>query len=211
MQQAKTNKRIWKLFCFLLLAGLCQTCAKSTLVASWTADSFDTPVQGTILVVGAFSDPIAHKIFEDSFAASLKKTGINAVPSYRYGLGAARPSKEELQQAVKKSGAETFLLTYLLSEKTSTEEYLTAHRHLATVMYWDSAHNYHALVYDEVWGGDVVTRKVNRMEASLFESKSGKHIWSARSKSINFEDLLREDDEQLEHLFIRDLQHHKIL
>ncbi len=52
---------------------------------------------------------------------------------------------------------------------------------------------------------------VDQMEASLFESESGKHIWSAWSKSIDFEKLLREDDQQLEQLFIKNLQDHKIL
>ncbi len=193
------------------MAGLCQACAKSTLISSWTADSFDGPVKGTILVVGAFRDPIAHKIYEDSFVAALKKTGISAVPSYQYGLGARQASKEKLKQAIKKSEANTFLITHLLSEKTSTEEFLTTHQRLSTIMYWDNAHNYHTLVYDRVWAGDVTTRKVDLMEASLFNAASGKHIWSARSKSVNIKNLLREDDEQLEHIFIRDLLHHKIL
>jgi hypothetical protein len=211
MSQTKMYKIFWNSICFLLLIFLCQACAKSSLVDSWTTDSFVGPVKGPILVIGAFRDPVAHKIFEDSFVASLENAGVSAIPSYQFGLGTTPSKKNELQQVVKKSGASAFLITHLLSEKTSTEAFLTAHQRLATIMYWDSGHNYHSIVYDRVWAGDVVTRKVERMEASLFEAESGKHLWSVRTKTVNFENLLRDDDDQLEHLFIKNLQRHKLL
>ena len=121
MQQTKINKLAWKLFCFLFVVGMCQACAQNRITSSWANPSFNGPVKGTILVIGAFKDPIAHKIFEDSFVASLKKNGISAVPSYKYGLGSTKPSKEELRKIVKKSGASAFLITHVLSDKKSTE------------------------------------------------------------------------------------------
>ncbi len=212
MQQTNKNKKAWKLFCFLLIVGMCQACAPNRLTSSWTDASFNGPVKGTILVIGAFKDPIAQKIFEDSFVASLKKNGANAIPSYKYGLGSTKPSKEELRQIVKKSGASAFLITHVLSDIKSTEKFLTRHQVEAGYMYWDATDDYHEnIVFERVVPGDVVTRDVEKMQASLFESESGKHIWSAWSESINFEDLLRKEDEQLEQLFIKDLQQQKIL
>ena len=77
---------------------MCQACAQDRLLSSWTDPSFNGPVNGTILVIGAFKDPIVHKVFDDSFVASLKKVGVNAVPSCMYGLGTTKTSKKELRQ-----------------------------------------------------------------------------------------------------------------
>jgi hypothetical protein len=39
------------------------------------------------------------------------------------------------------------------------------------------------MVYDNVWAAsNTLERRVDRMEASLFDAKSGKTIWVARSK-----------------------------
>jgi len=211
MQQLKTAGRVRIFFVFFVITVLCQACGKNTLISSWTDNSFNGPVTGTILIIGVFRDPIAHKIYEDSFVDALEKTGIKATPSHRYGLRTTQPNHKELLQIVNKSGATAILTTHLLSEKTDSEEFLTEHYQVATVMYWDSFHNYHTVVYDRVWGGDEVKRKIDLMEASLFDAKSGKQIWSARSKSINLEDLLRKDDRKLENLFIKDLQRHMLL
>ena len=211
MQRAKMNKRVGQFFYFLLLAVLCQACAKSTLISSWVDDSFQGPIKGTVLVIGVFKNSSARKIYEDSFVEYLGKEGIKAVPSYQYGLGTTLPSRERLQQVVKKSGASTILITHLLSEATSTEEFPPEQECYVTVFSSDDIFDYHTFVYDQVWGEDVVERKVDRMEASLFDGKSGKRIWSARSKSVNLEDLVRKDDEQLESLFIKDMVQHNIL
>jgi hypothetical protein len=211
MQQTITYNRIWKIFCFLLVAGICQSCTQNRITSSWASKPINGPVTGPILIVGAFKDPIAHKIFEDSFVASFKNIGIKAIPSYQYGLGTSPPTKEELRQVVKKSGAQVFMITHVVNEKTTTEQYLTKRQDVAAVMYWDSSDNYHSYIYQRDQEGDRVSRSVDQMEASLFESESGKHIWSAWSKSIDFENLLREDDQQLEQLFIKNLQDHKIL
>lgn len=212
MQQTNKNTQAWIFFCFLLVVGMCQACAQNEITSSWINPSFNGPEKGTVLVIGAFKDPIAHKIFEDSFVASLQKNGVNAVPSYKYGLGSTKPSKEELRKIVKKSGANAFLITHVLSDIKSTEDFLTRHQVEGGYMYWDATDNYHDdIVFERVVPGDVVTREVEKMQTSLFESESGKHIWSAWSESINFEDLVRKEDDQLEQLFIKDLQRQKIL
>ncbi len=211
MKQIMTSNRIWNFLCLLLVAGMCQACTQNNITSSWTSKSITDPISGPILVMGAFKDPIAHKIFEDSFVASFQKAGIKAIPSYEYGLGTTPPSKEELREVVKKSGAQAFIITKVLSDKTTTEQYLTKRRDVAAVLYWDSSSDYHSYIFQQDQEGDRVSRTVDHMEASLFLSESGQHIWSAWSTSVDFENLLREDDEQLEQLFIKDLQDHKII
>ena len=79
-------------------------------------------------------------------------------------------------------------------------------------MYWDASDGYHkSIVFERVVPGDVVTREVEKMQVSLFASEAGKHLWSARSESINFEDRVRKEDDQLEQLHIKDMQRHESL
>lgn len=212
MQGSWIKTHLWQFLFVVLVMGLCQACAKSKLTSSWTNDSYEGPIKGTILVIGVFKEPVAHKIFEESFVAELRKAGRKALPSYKYGLGTTQPSKEELQQAVKQSEASTILITHLLSENSSHYQFPEKRYAYAGSMTWDNITGYHSTVYAEVWGGNKsVDKTVDYMEAALFDGKSGKHLWSARSKSVNLEKLLRKDDEQLEEVFIKDLKSHKLI
>lgn len=185
---------------------------KSELNDSWSDNSYNGPIQGTVLVIGVYKDPVAHKIYEDSFVAELQKAGVQALSSYKYDLRAPQPSTEKLQQAVKRAGASTVLITHLLNEKSTSYQSLEKRYAYAGAISWDSSSGYHSTVYAAVWGGNkTVDKTVDRMEAVLFDGKSGKHIWSARSKSVNLQKLLRKDDVQLEELFVKDLKAHNLL
>ena len=211
-QESGLTKQLLRMFCIILITGLCQSCAKSTISSSWIDDSYHGPINGPILVIGVFKDPIAHKIYEDSFVAQLRKAGQQAIPSYKYDLRSPQPSKEKLQRVVEQAGASVILVTHLLNEKSSDYQFPEKRYAYASSVSWDERDGYHSSVYAAVWGGGkTVEKTVDRMEASLFDGQSGKHIWSAQSKSVNLNKLLRKDDEQLEELFIKDLQHHNLL
>jgi hypothetical protein len=212
MLKPKTNKHTLWIFSLITITCLCQACAKSALNYSWSDDSYKGPVKGMVLVIGVYKDPVAHKIYEDSFVAELQKAGVQAVPSYKYNIRTPQPSTKELQQVVKQADASTVLITHLLNEKSSSYQFPEKIYAYAGSMSWDEMSGYHSTVYAEVWGGNKsVDKTVDRMEAVMFDGKSGKHIWSARSKSVNLKKLLRNDDEQLESLFIKDLKSHHLL
>ena len=212
MPGIRTLRPLYRIFSLIIIACLCQSCAKSTLNSSWTDTSYHGPVKGTILVIGVIRDPIAHKIYENSFVTELEKAGIQALPSYNYDLRTPKPSIEKLRQVVKQTGASAILITHLLNEKSSTYQFPDEGYVYAGSMSWSEISGYHSAVYAVVWGGDKsISRTVDRMEAVLFDGKSGKRIWSARSKSVNLKELLLKDDEQLAELFIKDLKAHNLL
>lgn len=212
VQNLKIYQYILQFCCIALVGLLCQSCAKNKLTSSWVDTSYHGPVTGPILVIGIFKDPYAHKIYEDSFVVQLRKAGVEALPSYTYDLRSPKPGKEKLQKVVDKSGASTILITHIVDEQSSSYQFPDKHYIYGSSVSWNEQNGYHSTIYEAVWGNNVTVEKtVATMEASLFDGKSGKCIWSVRSKSVNLKKLLRKDDEQLEELFIKDMKKHSIL
>lgn len=208
----RIDKRLIYFLCFLILAVLGQACAKNTLTSSWVDQSFKGPIKGRILVVGVFKDSTTHKIFEDSFVASLIKSGADAVPSYSYAEGTDRHSKKWLSQIVKESEADAILITHVSSENKQTVKVAPHGLILGGGTYGNSFDGYHSYAVElTLEEGYTVNRTEEFIDASLFDSQHDKLIWSASSKSVNLNHFLRKDDEQLENLFIKDMKRDHIL
>ncbi|WP_028585903.1 hypothetical protein [Desulfogranum mediterraneum] len=211
MEHSKRQPGPGQAILLLIIALCCQACASTTLTSSWINSGYQGPIKGPVFVLGVFKDPVAHKIYEDSFVAELEEAGLRAMPSYRYDLAAGQPTREALQQALNRSGASVLLITHLLAEKSSEYQFPEKHYALGGGISWDSGYGYYSVIYSEVWGGTEVDRTVDAMEASLFEVHSGQRIWSARARSVNLDRFVRRDDEQLEKRFIQDLREHRLL
>lgn len=197
---------------FLILLSLfLQSCASSTLTSSWTDDSFNGPVKGPILVIGAFKDPTAHKIYEDSFVSGLMKAGVEAVPSYQYGSATTRHSREWLQKIRKESGARAILVTHLNGEKITTENFAAEGVILGGGIYGNGVGGYHSYIIEDTFlPAETKSKTVDFITATLFDGKSDKPIWSGHSKDVNLSNMLRKDDEKIENLFITDMKKHHL-
>jgi len=209
------RRQILSLISLILFSVWIQACAQSKLTSSWTDQSFTGPVDGAILVIGAFKNPTAHKIYENSFVESLAMAGAEAVPSYKYDLGTERHSKEWLRQLRKESGAKFILITHLTNETTKDVEYAAEGVVFGGGMVMndvDGVEEYHSyIVEDTLIPEETVTKTTDYMVATLFDSRSGKPVWSAHSKSVDLNNYLRKDDEKLETLFIQDMKAHHVL
>ncbi len=96
-------------------------------------ESFKGPLKGKILVVGVFEDPIAHKIFEDSFADGLVKSGADAV-----------------------------LVVHLNNEKKQIENFAPHGLMMGGVLYGDDLDGYHTFVVEKTLVPEnTLTRTVN--------------------------------------------------
>lgn len=206
------KKRLIYIFCLILLAGCIQSCATNTLTSSWYDQSFNGPIKGRILVIGIFQNQYAYKIFEDSFVSSLIKAGADAVPSYKYDQGTTRHSKEWLDEAVKQSGATTILFTHISDENKQTEIDKSHGIILGGGTEAGGAGGHQSFIVEKTLvPGNTLTRTEDFIAATLFDLQSNKAIWSASSKSVNLNNLLRSDDQQLEKLYINDMKRDHIL
>ena len=213
--QVLTMKQIVEYSLYILVSALLFACAQSRLTSSWTDSSFSGPIDDTILVIGAFRGQTAHKIFEDSFVYSLTQAGAKALPSYRYGVKEERHSKQWLQQIRKESGARFILISHLSDETTKDVVYAAEGVYLGggmTISEDDGVDSYHSFVVeDTLVPQETVTTTTDYIVAILFDSMTGKPIWTADSKSVDLNNYLRKDDQKLERLFIDDMKKHNLL
>jgi len=204
-------KRFSSLFLITLLLICIQACAQSKITSSWTDQTFHGPVKGPILVVGAFKNPTAHKIYEDSFVEILGMAGVKAIQSYTYQTEKDRNSKEWLGQVSRESGANAILITHLSNESTKTVDYAAHGIILGGMTFEDAGGYYSYMVEDTLIPEEEVTTTTDFLVATLFDNRTGKPIWSAHSKNVNLNNYLRRDDEKLETLFLKDMKKKHIL
>ncbi len=209
----KKKNLLWLGMAFLLLLPLFQGCGKSKLVTSWMDVARPQYKLEKVLVVAVFKDPVTQKIFERSFVQLFEKNGVRAVAGNSYGLtGQDEPHKQAIDTAVQKSGATSVLITHILSVTTNTYHDPGMDDYVVYGGYWDSVSGYHSYVYHQVWAAEsTIEKRLERMEVTIYDTGDGKPVWSARSESVNLEERLKKDDEQLEALFIADLRKKDIL
>ena len=182
-------------------------CAHNKLTDSWINPEYRGKFKGPVFIMGVFTDPIAHKIFEDSFVAEFGKIGIQAIPSYAYNFGTDQVQKETLHQTLHTVGARELLIIHLTNESTSS--YLVPEKQYAWAgeVSWQAGYGYYSTIYADVWGDDKeIDKTVDLMEATLLDAKNGTRIWSARMRSVNLNKFVRTNDEQLEEHFLKDME-----
>ncbi len=207
-----TRKYLITVLSLVCLSLLFQACGKSKLVTSYRDTSITGYTLEKVLVVAVFKDPITQKIYETSFVNLLKKSGVQAYAGSNHKLGTEEPHKDAMKAALQETGATSILITHVLSDTTNTYSVAPMDDYVAYFTYYDSAHGYHSYVYEQAFAPqETVERRDERMSVTLFSDGSNKPIWSAISDSVNLEDRLRVDDEQLEKLFINDLRKKKLI
>jgi len=192
---------------------LLQGCGHSRLVTSWMDESKPGYRLNKVLVIAVFKDPITLKIYENSFVHLLKNANIEAFPGSVYRLGSNEPDSEDIASALTKTGADSILITHILSntKTTYTVAPMVDYASYYTT-YWDSFYGYHSYVYEQTFApAETIETRHERMAVTLFDAHGGKPVWSAISESVNFEDRLRLDDEELERLFINDMRKKQLL
>ncbi len=199
--------------CILGLAlVLLQACAGSSLLSSWSNPAVQQPVPGPILVVGVFSNPTAHRIYEESFVENIEKTGVAALPSSRFTDRTSKLDRAEMEKIIRRSGAKEVLVTTLVGEKVKKEKLPPLGEDEIVYGYWSRATGYHAREEeDDFVDSQNVSQRIDTMEAVLFDAATGRKLWQARSRSTDLNEYLRRDDNRLEQLFIRNMQEHHLL
>jgi hypothetical protein len=209
MTKCKFFLIIFALFCLPLLF---QGCGHSKLVTSWMDNSKPEYRLSKVLVIAVFKDPITQRIYENSFVNLLKNAGVAAFPGSVYRLGPNEPNNEAIASALTETGAGSILITHILSKTKSTYTVAPMVDYSSYFTYWDSYYGYHSYVYEQTFApAETIETRHERMAVTLFDADGGKAVWSAISESVNFEDILRVDDEELERLFINDMRKKQLL
>ena len=163
-----------------VLAGVCilASCA-SVKVQSWTEPAFEGRQLSKVAVMGVTQSDSIRRRYEDTFAQGLIEAGLEAVASYTVLPQTKKLTKAAVQAALAKTGADSVIVTRVLSEHDEV-------RYDASDVYpgyYGSYYGFYDWSYNYMASpGYVETYVETALESNLYDVKSGKLVWTGRSK-----------------------------
>jgi hypothetical protein len=171
-----------------LVAG-CSTKPVTTLEASWVTPQLSQAPFKKLLIITVAGNEFVQIAFQDQMAAQLKARGVNAVASRRYFSRYTEAERARFKKSIDESDADFVLLARVTTTSDTALENRGSVIGLDGQPYGDASGIYGAYaryVYPSsyVAGADASMKTVTA-EASIFEVKGEKLIWSARTRTTN--------------------------
>lgn len=180
------NKMIlYSVFCILVISFIGLGCANepkfTQLTGVWKFDPAYTIRPGKILVVGKVLDEANRISFEDFLTKEMKIKNIDAYASYRPLPSVEDIVTEKVRTAARVMGIKSVLVTRVVSvdqkdvtvkDKVSYDLYATT-MHGAVMM---------GPYLEEPYEKTII---IGQIETGLFDAKSEKLVWSARSRVLD--------------------------
>ncbi len=180
----------------LLLTCLLSACSSTTLTGSWRSPDHLNATK-KVYIVGVSKQETHRRIFEDEFGKELQMYGVKTVSSYRDLKNIQDTDQKEILEIVKNNGADTLLMTRILSDRT--EEVVTPGRisgYSSSPVYYDrrsynprpyyrNYSDYYNRRYEMTYEPASVSRfKVITLESNLYDAATGELIWSAQLETV---------------------------
>lgn len=166
---------------FIPVAMLLAACATTQLTSVWKDPSYQTR-PSKIMVVGMAKNAINRRLFEDEFVRQLKSRGTDAIASYTMLSDKLQGDEAAIAQKVKDLGADTVLITRLVSKKT-VQSYVPPTPYFPPP-YYGSWPDYYGYGYRYMYTpGYIAEDEYAIIETNLYEAKTDKLIWAASSET----------------------------
>jgi hypothetical protein len=181
------KSRICIFLMFLTLSAL-SGCASISLLHSAKDPAVSAKQYKKLLVVGIAERPQMRQIFEEVFAGEVRKGGADGITSYSITGVNDKLSRAAVVEAVKKSGADGVITTRLVgsSKKSDTRTgFVMTDRGVDS--YWGGSVSYAEFVHQPV---EVITSTEVSIETNLFDTGTGKMVWSGASSAVNPEGII---------------------
>jgi len=173
----------------LLLLNLLPGCASVSLVNTLRDRGVPAKQYKKLLVVGIASKLQMRQVFEEIFSAEVMKKGIAAIPSYTITGVTEQLSRASLEDAVKKTGADGVITTRVVGTKKDTEV------HAGFIMTDRGVTNVYGVpVTFATFVGQPVEVTLSTeaaIETNLFDSATGRMVWSGTSNAVNPEGIIK--------------------
>jgi len=186
---------------FCCIAVMClfflMSCTTTTLNSVWK----DKDYQGkpsNIIIIMVTKSPITRELVEGMFVAGLDARGNNAVASYKIIPLDQLPERDIVESKIRDSGADAVLVSRLVDQKTM-ETYDPGIIYAIPDFYYDWWGYYD---YVMVTPGYTSETQVLIAETNLYDIKTEKLVWSARSETE-----VTEGDQQLIKTFVKVMIH----
>ena len=163
-------------FTTFLLIG----CSQTKVTSVWVDQEYQGDGIDGVFVVGVSKDGGLRRIFEDEFVTLFKQRGVKAISSYRLLPDEDLRDEKKLDSKVKESGSDTILMTRLLDIRKDTQYVPPDYVYAPPSSYYGGWHGYYNRAY-MVSPGHTVEYETAVLETNLYDLKTDKLIWSARS------------------------------
>ena len=194
------KKLAWPMIGVLTCSCLVTSCS-SLKVQSWTDPEFKGRDIGKTMVLGVNdSDAVRHKD-ESHFVSQLTALGLEAETNYSVFPKASKLTKEEVVQALKRMGADSLIVTTVVSEKDKMryDEPSTYHgRYGDFYGYYGWTHSY---VHDRLYLSNYIEI---HLETNLYDVESEKLVWSGQ-KIVTDDHTEDKNIKSVVHAVIREL------
>lgn len=157
------------------------SCATTTLTQVWKDPNLTMQPIKKIMVVGIAKEPATRRSFEDTFAQSLASHGVSVIKSYEVITLEALNNKKSSPEKIRSLGADAVLATRLINKETVETYYPPDYGYapIGAYGYWDG---YYDMGYSSMIDtGYIVSEQVAKLETNIYNTKTGKLIWSALS------------------------------
>jgi hypothetical protein len=171
----------WLVMAALVSAGCAST---PELTSIWsnpavTPSPFRNPV-----VFGVAAKERVRRAYEDNFVAALQARRVRARPGYSLLTAGGIGDAEAIRKAVSRSGADGVIVTHLVGARAKTV-YVPPNSYSSPSLY-ASLYPYYDRVFSYVSApGYYAAYPVLQLEASLYDARREKLVWSARSATMD--------------------------
>lgn len=188
-------KKRFMLFCCIVVICLffLTSCATTTLTSVWKDKNYQGKLNKIIVIMFAKS-PETRTLIEGQFVAGLEARGNNALASYKIISLDQLPDRDLVASKIKSIGADTVIVSRLVDRK-AIETYIPGQSYIFPSYYKDWLGYYGYVV---VTPGYTEQTQILYIETNLYDMKTEKLIWSARSETE-----VTEGDQQLIKTFIK--------
>jgi len=170
------------LFVLLILGALLATaCATTQLTSVWKDPSYQTR-PAKVMVIGVAKNPLNRRLFEDEFVLQLKARGTKAIASYTVLSDKQQDDQAAIAAKVKTLGADTVLITRLVSKKT-VQFYVPGTVYYPPPYYYNWP-DYYGYGYRYLYSpGYIAEDQYAVIETNLYETGTDKLVWAATSET----------------------------
>jgi len=162
-------------FCLLLLIS----CSATTMSAVWKDPNYQGGELKKVLVVGVAKDDVIRRLFEDEFTRQLKAHGTDAYPSYSIISSTEMLDEDTVNTKTADLGMDAILVTRFVNKKKETA-YTPG-----TTYYAGGWYNWYSRGYGYATSpGYYSEYEVISLSTNIYDTQSGKMIWSGMSDTV---------------------------
>jgi len=174
----------------VIVITLLSACTNTKLTGVWH-DPDNHKSYHNILVIGVGNSEQNRRLYETHLVQELKTIGVAAVPSYQLLKDANEIDRKSITKAIKGNNIDAVLVTHLLAvDEESVYRPAVNYMPVYSNGYYGGLYSYYPYVSSHIHSpGYYTTHKTVTLETNLYDAKTAKLVWSARSRTFSPESV----------------------